>query len=56
MIINIFVKIKDCPSWLHEELQKTRNEQLAVKEKTENQKRQKEKRRRFWKRIFPFLK
>ena len=63
----IFVKIDDCPFWMHDELRQIRREQLVEEEKErklEEQRRikeeykqlKKQKRREVLKKIFPFVK
>ena len=63
----IFVKIADCPTWMQQELLKFRAKQLVEEEKErelqeqkrikeEYKKLKKQKRREFWKKIFPFVK
>lgn len=63
----IFVKISDCPSWMHQELLEFRAKQLVEEEKErekqeqkrikeEYKKLKKQKRREFWGKIFPFIK
>jgi len=63
----IFVKISDCPTWMQEELQGIRKKQLVEEEKErekqeqkrieeEYKKLKKQKRHKFWGKIFPFIK
>ena len=52
----IFVKIDDCPKWMQEELYEIRRQQVIEEEKERQKKLKKQKRRDFWKKIFPFIK
>ncbi|MBQ9071848.1 MAG: hypothetical protein IJY25_01665 [Bacilli bacterium] len=56
----IFVKIKDCPKWMQEQLYEIRQNQLAEEQRIEDenkyQEMKKQKRLEFRNKIFPFLK